>query len=178
MLVITRSSRDGLILSEVRIRDRIAARLRSHELDLSLASGAAPESSLGLAVRAQALARPHVRRYLARSLERILTEATRPPGLRPTPMSQGRRRAVGEAAADLTALITRLRSTGPVNARGVAQVAVLLSDGGGPLYTGVTEPDLHAAIEQALTHLDDRLGIDTGSGAAQQRRRPSPPRRH
>src|SRR4051812_41542709 len=115
----TQGSSHGLILTEVRIRDRIAARLRSHELDLALASGAAPESTLALAVRAHALARPHVRRYLARSLERILTEATRPPGLRPTPMTQGRRRAVREAADDLDALIRRLRSAGPVNACGV-----------------------------------------------------------
>lgn len=154
MLVVTHRSRHGLVLTEVTLRDRIAARLRAHALDLALASGTDPESTLMLAVRADALARPHVRRYLARSLERILTESTRPPGLRPTPVSLGRRRAIRAATDELEALIARLRSAGPVAVRGIAQVLVLLRDGGGPLYAGVTEPDLRSAIEQALTHVD------------------------
>ena len=169
MLVITQRRSQTLVLTEVTLRDRIAARLRGHALDIALASGADPESTLTLAVRADALARPHVRRYLARSLERILAAAARPPGLHPTPVSLGRRQAIRDAAGDLDALIVRLRSAGPVTARGIAQVAVLLRDGGGPLYTGITEPDLRTAIEQALTHLDDPVVIAAGSPASHPR---------
>jgi hypothetical protein len=161
MLVVTETTGNGLVLTEVRIWDRIAARLRSHSLDNTLASCTDPESTVTLAVRAHTLTRPHVRRYLARSLERILTEATRPTGLRPTLLTPERRRVIQDAADDLNALITRLRSAGPVTACGIAQVVVLLSDGGGPLHTAAIEPDLRTAIEQALTHLDDPAVIAT-----------------
>jgi len=157
MLIVTQHPRLGLVVAEPGVGDRLAVRLRSHALDSALAAGAEPESDLRLAIRAHDLTQPESRRILARSLERILTEATRRAGLRPTTLSPGSRRTVREAATDLDALIARLRGHGPVAARGVALVAVLIGDGAGPLHTGARDRNLRAAVRQALQHLDDPL---------------------
>jgi hypothetical protein len=154
MVLITEHLGHGLVLGEAGIRDRIRARLHARALDAALAAGASPESTTRLALRAERITSPAARDQLARSLERILIAAARPGGLRPTPLTLCRRQVVANAADDLEALIARLRSPGPLAARGAAQVIALLSDGAGPLHLGTTEPDLRAATRQALAHLD------------------------
>ena len=149
----------GLILSEARIRDRISARLRARALDAALATGANPVSTTRLALRADTITRPAMRRHLAHSLERILTEAARPAGLRPSPLTLCRRSVLSNAAAELEALVTHLRRPGPVSARGVAQVITLLGDRAGPLHLGTTEPDLRTAVRQIIARLEDPVTI-------------------
>jgi hypothetical protein len=154
MVLVTEHLGHGLVLGEPRIRDHIRARLHARALDAALAAGASPESTTGLALRAVRITRPATRDQLARSLERILIAALRPGGLRPTPLTRCRRQVVAEASDDLEALIARLRTPGPIAARGAAQVIILLSDGAGPLHLGTTEPDLRTATRQALACLD------------------------
>jgi hypothetical protein len=60
------------------------------------------------------------------------------------------------AAEHLETLASRLLGPGPVSARGVAEVQVLLSDGSGPLYDPGAAEDLRAAVARALHDLDVR----------------------
>ena len=135
-----------------RVRDRLVARWRAHRLDRELADGVAPEAGAGLSVLARTLLEPPVRAALARQVRHIVRDASsgrvslgsqvRPPRL-----------AVLAAADELDALADRLLAPDPVDARGVAQVRVLLSDGAGPLYyRGATE-DLRSAASRALYNL-------------------------
>jgi hypothetical protein len=157
MVVVTEHPRYGLVLAEAGFGDHVRVRFRARRLDQALAAGRNPAATTALALRADAITRPAMRRTLARSLERILAEAVRPVGLRPSPLARQRRGVVSAAADDLEALITRLLGPGPVAARGVALVITLLSDGAGPLHLGTTEPDLCTAARQALAQLDAPL---------------------
>lgn len=114
-------------------RDRLRARWHADHLDRELARGASPDSSVDRSLRAQSLEDPRTRRDLARSMERVLAEAGRPPvsGRRYTPVS---RAPVAACAVELNELISRLLAPGPVAARGVAQARLLLTEAGGPLY--------------------------------------------
>src|SRR6266568_3472745 len=103
----------------VTLRDRLVTRLRACSLDRALASGAALDDDVALALRAQMLVRA----------------------------------CVVEAAPELARLASRLQAVGPVEAKGVAQVRVLLSDGTGPLYDGAAPEDLRAAALGALAAL-------------------------
>jgi hypothetical protein len=118
----------------VRMRDRMAARLRAQSLDAALARGIDPETGAALALRARALTEHCRRRLLARGLERAA--AARVPALAP----------------QLVALAGRLSRPGPVAARGVAEVNLLLTDAGGPLYA--RRGDLAAAIARAEHDLE------------------------
>jgi hypothetical protein len=53
----------------------------------------------------------------------------------------------------LEALADRLASTDPVDACGVAQVRLLLTDGSGPIYTLPTADDLEPALQRRLVAL-------------------------
>jgi hypothetical protein len=136
----------------IRLRDRLTTRLRARRLDSELAAGAAPDADLHRALRAAALIAPAERSLLARSLQRVVSEAFEPRtalSLR-APMT---RRATRAAAGELDALAARLLSGEPVSASGVAQVGRLLGDAGSPLY-GSQAGDLRAAVRRALAELD------------------------
>jgi hypothetical protein len=163
-LVLTECSCHGLALVKVRLRDRMAVRLRARALDAGLAAGTRPEASAQLAVRAIAITRSAFRGCLADALERLLIHAARPAGLRPTPLTSARRQVVLAATDQLDALIRRLRAGDPVAARGVAEVIMLISDGTGPLQAGTSEPDLPSAISTALGHLDEPIVVGTSPG--------------
>lgn len=123
-----------MIARRVRPRERVLARLRSERLDHELACGAEPESSPLLAVRAQILVRPGVRRRLARSLRRVLFEASGPDAHPYWGKIPVRREAIAVARPSYQALVDALLAPGPVSAELVAQVKDLLTDGYGPLY--------------------------------------------
>jgi hypothetical protein len=135
-----------------RVRDRLAARWRAHRLDRELATGVAPHTRAGLSVRAQTLVEPPVRAVFGRQLQRVVRDARDGRvslGARIRPRSS----EVLAAADQLDALADRLLAPAPVDARGVAQVRLLLSDGAGPLYyRGATE-DLRSAAGRALRYL-------------------------
>lgn len=133
--------------------ERFVARARGAKLDRELATGISPDSSPALALRAQALVQPSTREALAQRVEQLVEEASR--GRIPRPSAARvpiRRAGVLDAADVLRVLIDHLRARGPVPARGVAQVRVLLTDGSGPLY--YPGGDLRTRVMDAIGGLE------------------------
>jgi hypothetical protein len=145
----TNDSDDMVLARPVRRRDRIVAWLRARHLDVELARGADPEADAALALRAAILTSPAGRRRLAAALGRIAAAAgeTRP-GWHPS----SARAAVAEVEPELLGLARRLVAPGPVAARGVAEVRLLLTDGARPLHAG--RGDLRSALGDAERHLE------------------------
>ena len=142
------------MLERVTVGVRVSARLRVGALDRALAGGAVPESDVALTLHARRLISPTVRRQLAGTLRGIVESALRP-SLPPVrwPGAQ-----VARAGSDLLALAERLEQPGAVDARGVAQVRVLLSDGGGPLHADGDAHDLVQAAREAVAALEPEAG--------------------
>ncbi len=132
--------------------DRLLIRLRAFRLDTDLAGGASPEASVELALRAQLLVRPRHRRDLAASLSRLLATARQAQfGARlPVPVCRDQ---VRDCQDELEEVIARLRAAGPVPARGVAKVCILLADASGPLYRRSSPGDLWARVREAADAL-------------------------
>ena len=97
----------------------------------------------------------HARRALARDIRRLLREAGSgyPWTVTRVPM---RRSAILAAADELELLAHRLVAPDPVAARGVAEVRLLLADGGGPLYFRGASYELSAAVARARRDLEVR----------------------
>ncbi|MFZ0172947.1 MAG: hypothetical protein WAL04_14785 [Acidimicrobiales bacterium] len=144
---------DCICGTRARLRDRLVVRLRAARIDQELSEGASPESTVALALRAQRLAAPESRRKLARDLEGIAAHADPGVELRPLRISLCRAR-IREAAAELGAVSDRLLSSGPVAARGVAKLEVLLADGCGPLYQQRSREDLRVRLTEVLEALE------------------------
>jgi hypothetical protein len=132
---------------------RLAARLHAHRLDAEIARGAAPDSSLPLALRAQALLRDSARRDLAAGAERVLASAGCAAQHRIRLSVPVRAEQVRAYSAELADLADRLTARGPVNAQGVARARSLLADGASPLYHRAACEDLRAAIRSAADAL-------------------------
>ena len=144
----------GLTLRRSPLWARVAARVLAPTLDRRLAAGHAPESGVLLAVRAQALVSPGLRRRDARLWGDLVARAARPPVAR-TPRTPLNRRAIGGCAARLTEVRSRLGAPGPVSARGVAMANRLLRDGTGPLYDRrAAASRLDAALEEIVAAFD------------------------
>jgi hypothetical protein len=144
---------DGVVARRARVRDRVVAWWRAGSLERELACGVAPESRPALALRAQALVTPTVRAGLARQLQRVVRDAQ--VGHRSLAAKiPTRSREVVAAAHELDALAVRLLAPGPVSARGVAKVRVLLTDGAGPLYYHGATEELRIIVARALRDLD------------------------
>jgi hypothetical protein len=141
---------------------RLKARLAADRLDKELASGVSPEASLLLAIHAQRIVDPAACSALAGSVGKVIERAgrKRPALSAQMPIATP---TVSAAAGDLRALANRLDESGPVRARGVAEVRALLRDGSGPLYRsgyiGILksrdreDPSLRERIDAALQHL-------------------------
>jgi hypothetical protein len=136
----------------VRLRDRIAARVRTHHLDRQLADGVPPERSVALSLRARRLVDPAFGDALARRVHAIVREAI----VRRVPRAQiaVRLAAVAELSAEFDDLARRLLDPRPLAVRGVAQVSVLLGEGRGPLYSSWAGEDLGAAVRRARAALE------------------------
>jgi len=145
-------NRDAVLPMRARVRDRITARLRAHRLDSELAAGTAPGERAALAIRAQALGQWRTRISLADGIGRLLDEASAPCSfhIAHVPLH---RRAVLFAADQLEELASRLLAPGPLAARGIAQVRLLLTDGRSPIYYAGASETLLAASSRALTDL-------------------------
>jgi hypothetical protein len=143
---------DVLIARPATPWDRIRARLRARRLDADLASGASPDASAPLALRAQKLAQESFRRDLARNAQLIMAEATQLRVGRRLPVTACRDR-VRTTSAEFAELIRCLLAPGPVPVEGVAQVSVLFGDGSGPLYYRGSRDDLGARLRQAAAAL-------------------------
>ena len=64
-----------------------------------------------------------------------------------------------DASEQVQAVATRLRERGPIAARGVACIEVLLRDGSGPIYDMHSRQDLPSLLEKALAAMDDPVTI-------------------
>jgi hypothetical protein len=134
------------------LRDRLAARVRPRRLDRALAGGTPPEASAALALRAHQLTEPESRGSIAQALRRIIREAQHDsrPALGRVMPSRARVRAARE---ELSRLADTLEDPGPVDAVGVAQALLLLTDGTGPLYNPDSRASLRAGAERAAQEL-------------------------
>ena len=140
------------VASTVRPWDRLLVRLRAFRLDRDLASGASPDATVALALRAQVLVRAPARRDLARSADRVLATATQgsAAGRLPVPVCRDR---VRDCSEEFGELIRRLLAAGPVPVRGVAKASVLLADASGHLYHRASAEDLRAMVRDAADAL-------------------------
>ena len=127
-------------------------RLDRHSLDEQLAGGACPDASAALSMRARSLIGIRTRRTLAHSLRRVLRDAACPeqPFRSVVPVC---RAGVLRCRVLFEELGERLSSRGPVDARGVAQVLVLLTNGTSPLYSPFDDGALDRALQAALDAL-------------------------
>jgi len=139
-----------------RAHERVLVRLRAWRLDTALASGVSADSSAALSLRARMLIGARTRRKQSAHIRRVLQAAVRSPDLR-GPAVPVCRQKVLTARPALEALAERLERPGPVDARGVAHVRLLLRDGGGPLYSRPDADDLEHPLHVAL----DALEIET-----------------
>ncbi len=159
MLVLLDERHGGLTVHHAGWWDRLRVSARASRLDRALAAGASPDATVHLALRAQALVGPSVRRDLARGLARLMDRSTCRVARRLSSIPLCRDR-VSDVAVDLQSLVDLLVDPGPVSARGVAQVRALLGDGAGPLYNRANTDDLRAQVRRTVEALDP---LDTPS---------------
>jgi hypothetical protein len=125
------------------------------ELDTAIANGANPDSTAALSLRANRLISRPARRRVSRSIRRLLQLSRRPPH----PIHETAPvcwRQVVRSRPLLEELAVRLASPGPVDARGVAQLRLLLTDGTSPLFGRPRAEELEAVLEAALDALEPR----------------------
>jgi hypothetical protein len=108
-------------------------RLHRASLDRELATGSRPLGDARV-LRAGQLAGPARRRQLARSIRRLVADASRPTVRGFSPAVPVERAAVERCREGLLGIAERLERPEPANPCGVARVSVLLGDGAGPLY--------------------------------------------
>lgn len=140
----------------LRVRDRLAARLMTWQLDGLLARGASPDSTPALSLRARRLIGRRERTALASSLRRVQREARRRhhPWDSAVPICGVQVQECDELFDELS---ERLSEPAPVHARGVALARLLISDGSSPLYRrdgAGLERALEAAISATVCELD------------------------
>jgi hypothetical protein len=129
-------------------RARLTARLHARRFDGMLAVGVRAPAGSALAVHAERLISRAEREAIARSLRQAVHDAHHGRTALSSQVPLHRENIV--AAADLIDDITLLlQSAHPVNARGVARLRQLLSDGRGPLYR-YGRGDLEGRIGAAL----------------------------
>ncbi len=138
---------------------RVRTRWRRSRLDDELAGGASPTASADLTLRATQLSSPVVRSRLVGALVRRLDEARRPePDAIKVRWAQ--RAGIRDCADDLRALAGRLGDKQPVEVRGAAMTARLLSDKASPLNQDGGH-NLRHALRAA------RLALDASDPAAE-----------
>ncbi len=145
--------------------DRLLARALAATLDRQLAAGCPPRSSQLLAIRARGIVSQAARRELAQCWASVLDRASRPPvpGSARAPLD---RSAVLAARDDLRAMISVLTGGLPIDARGAAMAASLLSDGTGPVYNPRSPVDLGAVVRAATRQMDPFAARAAGEDAA------------
>jgi hypothetical protein len=127
---------------------RLNARLHAPTLDRELASGIAPWRSPPHAARALQLTGDRNRRGLARSLERLVENAQCGRRQSCSAVVYPCREQVLEALPSLLTVAGQLRSAAPIDARGVARLSILLSDGSGPCYLRIRRNALTDALQE------------------------------
>jgi len=158
-LVLTDRRNPGcVVVARSRAAARVRARVCARQLDRALAEGISPDSSAGLSMRAHDLIGSRARDALAQAIRRLVHEATQP--RQPThfniPVCRSK---VRHSRRTLEALAERLVSGEPLDARGIAQLRLLLSDGAGPLYGHPRADDLQPALERVSVALNVRDSV-------------------
>ncbi|MGH2916950.1 MAG: hypothetical protein ACRDMX_18385 [Solirubrobacteraceae bacterium] len=129
---------------------RALARLCRLPLNRRIVSGADPVGSPLLAARALQLACPATRRRIASALERLALSADRPLSAFATaPL----RSAVAPNRDALLETADALRRPGPLYARGIAMLELILIDGSGPAYTDARGEGLTRQLQLAADWL-------------------------
>jgi hypothetical protein len=138
---------------------RLRTRWRRSRLDDELARGAGPTASAELTLRATQLSSPVVRSRLVGALVRRLDDARQaePDAIK---VRWAQRAEIRDCADDLRALAGRLGDRQPVEVRGAAMTARLLSDKSSPLNQDGGH-DLRHALRAA------RLALDATDSAAE-----------
>ncbi len=139
---------------------RLGTWWRRDRLDEQLANGDDPRTSAELTLRAEQLGTGAERVRLAEHLEGVLRHAR---AKTPQIHRLVRRRQVEACADELVALAHRLRDDQPIDLRGAAMTAQLLSDPRGPLHYKRASLPLREAVRSARLALDGSV------------RRPHPP---
>jgi hypothetical protein len=135
------------------ILTRLKAATGRTSLDRSLARGADPDTCRELACRAHVLRGWRVRHAFADGIERIVHDAEYPDP-RYSARAPVAREEVLAARSDLLRAAQALRAEPPAGARGIAEVALLLTDGAGPLFTEHPAGTLREAASRAAFHLE------------------------
>jgi len=130
------------------------ARLHALWIDRDLRDGAPTWQSPTHAVRSLQLTSNRRRRRLARSLERLIGAAEQPRALFPGAVVPPRRDQVRKAKSVIREIVERLRSPGPVAARGMAMLCELLADGSGPCYARIRADALKCELLVVSEMLD------------------------
>lgn len=140
------------MLESLRFWARMQSRWRRDQLDDELVGGADPRASAELSERVSQLRSEPMRAQLANTLvdplvggraRGLLTIAARP-----------RRAALKRNLDELVPLVERLCDGRPIEVRGAAMTARLVSDTRGPLYR---KGDLRHALRAARVALDERV---------------------
>ena len=129
------------------------ARVLAVSLDRRLAAGHPAESTRLLATRAQTLVATEERSNLASNWEHLMDVTRTQPArlVRRVPVCRDR---IVAAESSVRETIAALVAPGPVPARGVATVSLLLGDGTGPLYNRRSPTELVSALREATIRLD------------------------
>lgn len=130
----------------------LMAHVRAARLDRLLADGASPDAGVLLSLRAARLISGRHRRRLADTLRGLLADAQRPvhPFDPPVPLA---RHEIAQARDLVGEVVTILEDGGPVDARGVAHVEILLREGNSPFYAGDPSGTLRSVLQRALVML-------------------------
>jgi hypothetical protein len=129
---------------------------RRPTLTARLAAGADPDESADLMLVACELIGTPQRRRLAAALDGLLHRAAE----RPRPWAAAvplNRREILASGAELTELAERLRADAPVPVRAVALAAVLIRDGGSPVYDRQAAPGLWRLARRVRLALDEPI---------------------
>jgi len=149
-----RRPRKRSVLSATVLRLRVA--VRHDSLDSALARGADPASRPQLAMRAAQLERPRHRSTLARTLRRVVDEATEPrPAARATAVVIARKQILAHAN-DVLNLAVRLDCPHPAHPTGIAIAQRLVTDAvESPLYVEEERSALNHRCRQAVMQMGD-----------------------
>jgi hypothetical protein len=139
-------------VARCRLSTRLLARVRSLDLDRSLAAGAQPDSSALLSLRAGELQSAAHRRRLADGFRRRLAASRRDahPFDRQIPLA---RAEIRRCAALVDELVDALESAVPADLRGIARASLLLCEGNSPLYAGASTIALEPVLREAIDAL-------------------------
>ena len=150
---------------------RLRTFLKAGELDQALAAGCDPLASHLLLWRADQLVDPETRLGLAETLEQIVNEVARG-GPQMLHGPQLERRDVTRANRSLLLVLAeRLRSDGTHGLRGLAKADLLVSDGDGALYRGLSALTLKIELLDMLAALDPHDGRPCAAGGQADRGR-------